>query len=213
MPNIENLKKQAKLYLRWHRERYYPVAAQISSLVPRFRDLPDREILDLEFKLSDAQELVARKHGFESWPALIKGIGTMPASKAPVAGVSVIMAAEPQLFVSDMDIARDFYVRKLGFQVAFSYGEPLFYAQIVRDGARLNLRCVSGPVFDSRFRARERDALSATLTLDDAKPLFLEFQKADVAFHQTLRTEPWGARTFIVQDPDGNLIAFAGGAD
>jgi catechol 2,3-dioxygenase-like lactoylglutathione lyase family enzyme len=25
-----------------------------------------------------------------------------------------------------------------------------------------------------------------------------------------LRTEPWGARTFIVKDPDGNLIAFAG---
>ena len=57
----------------------------------------------------------------------------------------------------------------------------------------------------------EGDAVSATLTLDDAKPLFLEFQKAGVAFHQTLRTEPWGARTFIVQDLDGNLIAFAGG--
>ncbi len=31
MPNIENLKKQAKQYLRWHRERYYPVAAQIRA--------------------------------------------------------------------------------------------------------------------------------------------------------------------------------------
>jgi hypothetical protein len=29
MPDLENLKKQAKLILRWHRERYYPVAAQI----------------------------------------------------------------------------------------------------------------------------------------------------------------------------------------
>jgi hypothetical protein len=27
MPNLENLKKQAKLILRWHRERHYPVAA------------------------------------------------------------------------------------------------------------------------------------------------------------------------------------------
>jgi hypothetical protein len=97
------------------------------------------------------------------------------------------------------------------FTAVFSYGEPPFYAQIARDGGRLNLRRVSGPVFDSGFRSRETDALSATLTLDDAKPLFLEFQKAGVAFHQTLRTEPWGARTFIVQDLDGNLIAFAGG--
>jgi hypothetical protein len=45
MPNLENLKKQAKLILRWHRERYYPVAAQIRGLVPRFLNMPDSEIL------------------------------------------------------------------------------------------------------------------------------------------------------------------------
>ena len=31
MPNIENLRKQAKLILRWHRDHYYPVAAEIRS--------------------------------------------------------------------------------------------------------------------------------------------------------------------------------------
>jgi len=124
---------------------------------------------------------------------------------------SVILASEPQLFVADLQAASEFYVNKLGFKVVFSYGEPLFYAQVARDGGRLNLRRVSGPVFDGGFRSREGDAISATLTLDDARPLFLEFQKAGVAFHQTLRTEPWGARTFIVRDLDGNLIAFAGG--
>jgi catechol 2,3-dioxygenase-like lactoylglutathione lyase family enzyme len=174
--------------------------------------LPDREVLDRDFKLSDAQELVARQSGFESWPALIKGIDTMTASATSTVSNAVIAAAEPQLFVSDIEAACGFYVSKLGFNVEFSYGKPPFYAQVFRDGARLNLRKVAGPVFDSGFRARERDALSAVLTLDDAKPLFVEFQKAGVTFHQTLRTEPWGSRTFIVQDPDGNLIAFAGGS-
>jgi uncharacterized glyoxalase superfamily protein PhnB len=51
--------------------------------------------------------------------------------------------------------------------------------------------------------------LSATVIVDHAKPLFLEYKEAGVAFHQSLRLEPWGARTFIVKDPDGNLIAFA----
>ena len=96
--------------------------------------------------------------------------------------------------------------------MAFQYGEPPFYAQVFRDGARLNLRKVGGPVFDAGFRAREVDALSATLTADDPKRLFLEYQAAGASFHQPLRTEPWGARTFIVQDPDGNLIAFSGEA-
>ena len=36
MPDLENLKKQAKLILCWHRERHYPVAAQIGGLMPRF---------------------------------------------------------------------------------------------------------------------------------------------------------------------------------
>jgi catechol 2,3-dioxygenase-like lactoylglutathione lyase family enzyme len=212
MPNIENLRKQAKLYLRWHRERYYPVAAQIRSHLARFRDMPDREILAAGFKLSDAQELVARKHGFDNWPALIKGFESMTASTAAKTTKSVIVAAEPQLFTADIERACRFYVDRLGFQIAFAYGDPPFYAQVVRDGGRLNLRKVDGPVFDNTFKTRERDPLAATLTLDDAKPLFLEFQNAGVAFHQTLKTEPWGARTFIVQDPDGNLICFAGAA-
>ena len=124
---------------------------------------------------------------------------------------STLLAAEPQLFVADIKGSCDFYVQRLGFVVGFTYGEPPFYAQVFRDGARLNLRHVDGPVFDSQFRVRERDALSATVTVDDVKPLFLEFQAAGATFHQTLRTEPWGARTFIVQDPDGNLVMFAGG--
>jgi len=43
--------------------------------------------------------------------------------------------------------------------------------------------------------------------------LYSEFQAAGVAFHQGLRAEAWGARTFIVRDTDGNLLLFAGGAD
>ena len=41
MPNLENLKKQAKLILRWHREGHYPVAAQIRRHLPRFLNMPD----------------------------------------------------------------------------------------------------------------------------------------------------------------------------
>ncbi len=47
----------------------------------------------------------------------------------------------------------------------------------------------------------------------EIKALFLEFQAAGVTFFQTLRKEPWGANTFIVKDPDGNLLLFAGPAE
>ena len=86
MSNLEHPRKQAKSYLRWHRERYYPVAVQIRSVLARFRDLSDREVLDAGFKLSDAQELVARKSGFESWPALIKRVSSRWGAAEPAKG-------------------------------------------------------------------------------------------------------------------------------
>ena len=87
--------------------------------------------------------------------------------------------------------------------------------QVKRDGARLNLRCVDRPVIDAEYRDRE-ELLSAAMTVgtaDEIKQLFLEFQAADVAFFQTLKTQPWGARNFIIKDPDGNLLLFAGPAE
>lgn len=124
---------------------------------------------------------------------------------------ATISAAEPQLFVSDIETACRFFTDKLGFAVAFTYGSPPFYAQIARGGARLNLRHVDQPAIDPVIRDRE-ELLSVSMTVETAaaiKQLFLEFQAAGVAFHQTLQRQPWGADNFIVKDPDGNLLLFA----
>lgn len=122
-----------------------------------------------------------------------------------------VAVAEPQLYVKDVIAACEFYSRMLGFSVAFTYGDPPFYGQVVRDGARLNFRQVDAPVIDPERRDREQ-LLTATIALDDATALFLEYRSAGVDFVQPLETQPWGARTFIVQDPDGNLVLFAGRA-
>jgi catechol 2,3-dioxygenase-like lactoylglutathione lyase family enzyme len=215
MPSLENLKKQAKLVLRWHRDRYYPVAAQIRSGLPRFGQMTDSEILAQSFKLGDAQELVARQHGFESWPALKTGIPTMSDHAETISTKAVIAGAEPQLFVADIKASCDFFASKLGFAVAFTYGEPPFYGQVKRDVARLNLRCVEQPVIDASTRDREQ-LLSASFTVatsTEIKALFLELQAAGVTFFQSLKREPWGVRDFIVSDPDGNLLLFAGPAE
>jgi catechol 2,3-dioxygenase-like lactoylglutathione lyase family enzyme len=212
MPSLENLKKQAKLFLRWHRARYYPVAAQIRTILPRYRHLTDAQILAQEFRLSDAQELVARRVGFESWQALKTGFQTMTDRNAQSPSKPLLIAAAPQLFVADIGATCNFFTGRLGFALDFVYGEPPFYAQVMRDGAQIALRQVDPPVLDAIAEAMKGDAdmLAASITADDVKALYLEFQAAGVAFHQPLRSEPWGARTFIVTDPDGNLLLFAG---
>jgi len=214
MPNLENLKKQAKLILRWHRKRHYPVAAQIRLLMPRFRNLSDSQILAASFKLSDAQEMVARQHGFDNWQSLKTGLSTTLRKLKSSPSKATIVGAEPQLLVADIKRSCEFFCEKLGFSVVFSYGKPPYYAQVGRDAARLNLRCVEGPVIESTIRDRE-ELLSVSMTVataDEIKLLFLEFQSAGVSFRQKLKKQPWGAKNFVVKDPDGNLLLFAGPA-
>ena len=127
----------------------------------------------------------------------------------------VLTSIAAQLFVADIRASCNFFTEKLGFAIDFIYGDPPFYGQVSRDHALLALRQLDEPVFSSDIRERE-NLLSASITVasaDEIRQLFLSYQSQGVPFSQTLKKEPWGANTFIVQDPDGNLILFAGPAD
>jgi catechol 2,3-dioxygenase-like lactoylglutathione lyase family enzyme len=127
---------------------------------------------------------------------------------------AILSGAEPQLFVADVKASADFF-HKLGFSTVFLYGNPAFYGQVKRDNAALDLRCVDRPAIDPALRDRE-ELLSAAITVDTAEEieaLFREFQAAGVPFYETLQRQPWGARNFIIKDPDGNLVLFAGPAE
>ena len=214
MSNLENLRKQAKQYLRWHRERYYPVAAIIRKYLRRFRRFSDPEIPGADFRLADAQELVAREKGFEGWQALKTGANTVIEPSKQSVAQPILNSIAPHLFVQNINASCEFFTSKLGFAVDFIYGDPPFYAQVSRDNARIALRYMEEPVFAGDIREREQLVLASitVATAEEIKNLFLTYQVAGVPFHQTLKKEPWGAKTFIVRDPDGNLILFAGPA-
>ena len=211
MPNLEHLRKQAKQYLRWHREQYYPVAAIIRAHVPRFRQLSDKEILAADFRLADAQQLVAHKEGFDGWQALRTGAAM---SQKHTDSQPILTSVAAHLYVRDIQASTDFFTGKLGFTIDFIYGDPPFYGQVSRDNARMAMRSMDESFFAADIRERE-ELLSASITLasaEEIKQLFLTYQDAGVPFAQTLRNEPWQAKTFVVKDPDGNLILFAGPA-
>ena len=152
--------------------------------------------------------------GPESWLSTTSlKVKPSPSKSSP--STATIVSAEPQLFVTDIKRSCEFFREKLGFTLVFTYGKPPYYAQVGRDAARLNLRCVEQRIIDSTIRDRE-ELLSASMTVatsNEIKLLFLEFQSAGVTFHQTLKRQAWGARNFIVKDPDGNLLLFAGPAN
>ncbi|HEY3888199.1 MAG TPA: VOC family protein [Caulobacteraceae bacterium] len=213
MSNIENLKKQAKQILRWHHERRWTVATDIRNALPEFQGLTDRQVFEREFKLTDAQTLLARRHGYDSWKALSAGLAAKadasPAKDAAEAPVQVEYAL-PFIFVRDLRAALAFYGDHLGFRTEFAYGEPPYYAQVMRDGVRLALKHADPPLFEALKPFRTDEMLSVSIALDRAKPLYLQYEAAGVRFHQPLRRESWGAWSFIVEDPDGNILHFAG---
>ena len=116
------------------------------------------------------------------------------------------------VFTTDFERAIAFYRDQLGFDVAYTYGEPAFWGELVRDGALLNVRHVD----ESPWVAGVRDAeqlLSAYVLVADATSLFLELQANSVEFHARLERKPWGNDEFVVRDPDGNLILFGSDAE
>ena len=125
-----------------------------------------------------------------------------------------LTSVAPHLYVSDLKASIEFFTEKLGFSIDFVYGEPPFYGEVSRDRVQLALRHMDEAVFKPDVRERE-ELLSASITLattEGIQQLFLTYQAAGVPMHQSLRIEPWQAKTFVVKDPDGNLLLFAGPA-
>lgn len=127
----------------------------------------------------------------------------------------ILISIAAHLYVRDLKASTDFFTTELGFTLDFVYGDPPFYAQVSRDKALFALRHMDEPIFVENIRERE-DLLSASITLataDEIRQLFADYQAAEVPIHQPLRTEPWQAQTFVIKDPDGNLILFAAPAN
>ena len=209
MSNIENLKKQAKALVRLHRAGSYHLAIVARDFLTCFAGMSDQEILAADFRLADAQELIARQHGCANWAELRARSATSgEASHDGPPDPPHLILAEPYLYVADVPRALVYYEQVMGFRRSVCAGEPPFYARVERGGAVLSLRFVHRPAIDPTIRAEETMLLQASVRVSNVKSLYLEFLAAGAVIDAPLRREPWGAWDFVVRDPDGNLIAF-----
>ena len=205
MDDLENLRKRAKHLVRQHRDGMHVVAPRLRAALPRLAGLSDREVLAAGFALHDAQQVIATELGFRSWEELKEA----PPMPTPSITDLHFERATACVFVTDFDRALSFYRDVLGFEVVYTYGEPPFWGEVLRDGARLNLRHVDESPWAVGVREAEQ-LLSAYVLTTDAKAVFVEYQARGVEFHERLQQKPWDNKEFIVRDPDGNLILFGG---
>jgi ankyrin repeat protein len=92
-PSLEQYRKQAKELVKVFRSApsrksldtegaqseatHSEVVQRVKKHHPRFRDLPEGEIASARFALADAQLVIAREHGFRSWPKFAKHVESL----------------------------------------------------------------------------------------------------------------------------------------
>ena len=95
-PSLEQYKKQAKELLKAYRSADVETIRRVKKNHPRFEKLAEHShVLPLgfdisKFALADAQLVIAREHGFESWPKFAKRIEVVNSEAA--AGVNPVAA-------------------------------------------------------------------------------------------------------------------------
>lgn len=110
--------------------------------------------------------------------------------------------ATPLLPATDLDVAKSFYVDRLGFGIRF---------ELSTDGKNGLLGLERGTIYltlDCPMSGHGRDACVA-LEVRDADAYYDEWRKR-VDIGRPPKDEPWGARTFDLIDPFGNTIFVMG---
>lgn len=106
--------------------------------------------------------------------------------------------AAPTVAVSDLDTALDFYVGTLGMTETFRNGDPVGFVIVERDAAEIHL------TLNPAHRATADNVLH--LMVDDADALLAHLRDGGARIVQQVRDADYAMRTFVVADPDGNLI-------
>jgi catechol 2,3-dioxygenase-like lactoylglutathione lyase family enzyme len=103
--------------------------------------------------------------------------------------------------VTDLAQSVVYYRDTLGFDVAFQYGEPAFYAGLFSGKVQLHLIAV-----DRTTRQAGNGAVA--IIVDDVDALHAGLQKRGARIVKAPANQPYGLRDFDVADLDGNMLFF-----
>ena len=119
-----------------------------------------------------------------------------------------VTSLAPQLLVQDIAQSIAYY-RKLGFE----FGQPWggFYAIGKIDGLELHLKLAPKNEAERNSR-RENERLDASAGVDGIELFYESCVASGATILRPLAPTEWGTKDFYIEDPDGNILCFGGGA-
>jgi catechol 2,3-dioxygenase-like lactoylglutathione lyase family enzyme len=114
----------------------------------------------------------------------------------------------PQVRTTNLDESIDFYVAKLGFELAFKYDD--FYAGIKVGEQSFHLKLVDTQDPSIPF-VSEGGHLHLYFTTSDVDADARKLKRNGVVFRQDVADTAWGMREFLVIDNQGHVLCFGQG--
>lgn len=103
-PNLDQYKKQAKELLKLSKSGDSEALQRVRKYHPRSAQLFDTRILSGGFALADAQLILAREHGFDSWSKFRRHVEELTRESSPISkfesAVEAIVAGDTALLAS-----------------------------------------------------------------------------------------------------------------
>jgi uncharacterized glyoxalase superfamily protein PhnB len=93
------------------------------------------------------------------------------------------------------------YRDTLGFEVAFTWGDPVTFAGVCRDDVTIHLQA------DDQTR-RPAGGGAVSIFVDDADRLYAELTERGATIPIEPKTYPYGMHEFSAFDPDGNQLTY-----
>lgn len=109
-------------------------------------------------------------------------------------------SVSPFLATEDLPTTQAFYLDRLGFSLAWEWGEPTELAAVCRDEVELTLA--------SRADTKPGGISRLYLHIDGVDSYHAQLQSAGVAITVAIADRPYGMRDFSVTDPAGNVLCF-----
>ena len=107
----------------------------------------------------------------------------------------------PFLSVSNLLRSRDFYVKKLGFKIAFEWGKPLFYIGLARGNVSIHLS-------DEKHSRHESGKSNITIIADEIDDYYQHCREQGITIICEPGDREYGVRDFGIEDIDGNILNF-----
>jgi len=116
----------------------------------------------------------------------------------------------PQIRTTNLNESIDFYVAKLGFELAFKYED--FYAGVTVGGQSIHFKLVDDEDPSIAF-VSDGGHLHLYFTTDDVDAQAQKLKRNGVEFRQDVTDTPWGMREFLVVDNQGHVLCFGQGTE